>query len=145
VAAPVRAQAADSAAVLATVDRLFDAMARRDTAALRAVLAPGTQLLSIRGDTIGAAPRALSDTAFVRSLGSGHGQLRERIWSPTVLLRGPLATVWAPYDFHLDGRRTHCGIDAFTLLRTNSVWRVTGVAYTVERLNCADSPLGPPR
>ncbi|HEY2065383.1 MAG TPA: hypothetical protein VGG84_05450 [Gemmatimonadaceae bacterium] len=145
IATPVHAQTADSAAVLAVVSRLFDAMAQRDTVAARAVLAPGTQIVSIRGDTTGVGPRVSSDTAFIRSLGSGHGQLRERLWSPTVLLRGPLATVWAPYDFHLDGLRTHCGIDAFTLVRTGSVWRVTGIAYTVERRNCVDSPLGPPQ
>lgn len=129
----------------APVDRLFDAMGRRDTAAMRALLTPGSRLVSIRGDSAGAAPRVTNDTAFFRSLAVGHGQLRERIWSPIVRLRGPLAIVWAPYDFHVDGRRTHCGIDAFTLVRADSVWRITDIAYTVERRNCADSPLGPPR
>jgi hypothetical protein len=144
VVAPLHAQSTESAAVLTVVDRLFNAMAQRDTAAARAVLAPGSQLVAVRGDTA-SAPRVQSDSGFVRSLGAGRGQLRERIWSPTVQIRGPLATVWAQYDFHLDGQRTHCGVDAFTLVRADSVWRITGIAYTVERRNCAASPLGPPR
>lgn len=140
--APLRAQSADSAAVLVVVDRLFTAMAQRDTSAAHAVLAPRSQIVAIRGDTA-TAPRVQTDTAFVRALGAGHGQLRERIWSPTVLIRGPLATVWAPYDFSVDGQRTHCGVDVFTLMRIDAVWRVVGIAYTVERSGCAPSPLGP--
>jgi hypothetical protein len=145
IGAPLRAQAADSVAVLAAVERLFDAMARRDTAAARALMAPGSRLLSMGGDSAGATPRVQSDTAFLRFLAVGNERLLERVWSPTIQLRGPLATVWAPYDFHIDGRRTHCGVDAFTLVRTGSVWRIAGIAYTVERRNCPASPLGPPR
>jgi hypothetical protein len=137
IAMPLRAQAADSVAVLTTVERLFDAMARRDTAAARGLLAPGSRFVSVRGDSAGAAPQVTSDTAFLRSLAVGRARLRERILSPTVQLRGPLATVWAPYDFHVDGQRTHCGVDAFTLIRTDSVWQIAWIAYTVERRTCS--------
>jgi hypothetical protein len=53
--------------------------------------------------------------------------------------------VWAPYDFHIDGQRTHCGVEAFALIRRDSVWQIAGITYTVERRNCSASPLGPPR
>jgi hypothetical protein len=66
IAMPLRAQAADSVAVLATVHRLFDAMARRDTVAVRVLLTPGSRLVSIR-DSAGAAPRVVSDTAFIHA------------------------------------------------------------------------------
>ena len=144
ISGPLRAQSADSIAVLAVIDHLFTAMAQRDTAAARALLAPRSQIVAVRGDTA-AAPRVQSDTAFIRALGSGRGQLHERIWSPTVQIHGPLAMVWAPYDFHLDGQRTHCGVDAFTLVRADSLWRVVEIAYTIERRDCAPSPLGPLR
>lgn len=147
--APLHAQdgvaAADRSAVLAVVQRMFDAMSARDTVTLRALLAPGSRFVSIRGDTGAARPRATSDSAFLRSLGSGTERLLERTSSPVVQLRGPLATVWAPYDFHRNGQRSHCGVDAFTLVRADSTWCVTEVAYTVERTGCPVSPLGPPR
>jgi hypothetical protein len=145
IAPPLRAQAADSVAVLTVVERLFDAMAQRDTAAARGLLVPGSRFVSVRGDSAGAGPRVASDTAFLRSLAAGRARLRERIWSPTVQLRGPLATVWAPYDFHVDGQRTHCGVDAFTLIRADAVWKIAGIAYTVVRRTCTASPLGPPQ
>jgi hypothetical protein len=141
--APARS---DSAAVLETVQRLFDGMARRDTTALRALLVPGTQFVAIRTDAADAPPAAQSDTAFLRLIAEGsRGTLLERFWQPIVQIHGPLASVWTPYDFHVDGTRSHCGIDAFTLVRTARGWQIAGIAYTVERRGCVESPLGPPR
>jgi|APFre7841882724_1041349.scaffolds.fasta_scaffold63712_2 hypothetical protein len=37
--------------------------------------------------------------------------LRERYWSPTVLVRGPIAVVWAPYEFWEDGMTSHCDVE----------------------------------
>ena len=72
-------------------------------------------------------------------------RMLERMWDATVLVHGPLAQVWTPYDFHADGEFSHCGVDAFTLIKTSEGWRVSGVAYTVEPTGCEPSPLGPPR
>ena len=141
---PAQSSRADSGTVVATVQRLFDAMARRDTVALRDVLLPGARFVAIRGDTVGAVPRVQSDSAFLRAI-SRADKLLERMWSPVVQVHGPLATVWAPYDFHIDGQRSHCGVDTFTLVRSGATWKISDIAYTVERSGCAPSPLGPPR
>lgn len=130
--------------VLAALQRLFDAMAARDTAAARALLVPGSQFVSARGDTTIVRPRVQGDTAFLRMLATTTDRLLERFWQPTVLVDGPVATVWTPYDFHVNGTWTHCGIDAVTLLRVGDAWRIAGITYTVQRRGCAPSPLGPP-
>jgi hypothetical protein len=142
---PARAQSTERDAILATVDRLFAAMQSRDTSAARRALATGSRVVSVRGDTARVPLVAQADTSFLRSLAAGTDRYLERIWAPEVRVRGPLATVWAPYDFHLNGVRSHCGVDAFTLVRTPSGWQVSEVIYTVERAGCADSPLGPPK
>lgn len=146
-ARPLSAQSsdADRAAVLSVVQRLFTAMAQRDTTAARALLMPGSRFVAIFGDGTGSTPRVQADTTFLRNLATGTDRLLERMWEPVVQLRGPLATVWAPYDFYVNGQRTHCGVDTFTLLRGGMVWRLSDISYTVERTGCADSPLGPPK
>ena len=149
-ARPAGAQGAtsDSAAVVSVVQRLFDAMSKRDTVAARALLLPGSQFISVRpaaGNAPAATPRRQADTTFLRSLAAGRERLLERFWSPVVKVHGPLAEVWTPYDFHTDGKFSHCGIDAFTLLRTPSGWQIASIVYTVESTGCAASPLGPPR
>lgn len=134
----------DSAAVLDVVQRLFDAMARRDTTAARALLAPGSRFISMRlGSTT--AVRHQTDTAFLRSLATGQSRMLERMWNPQVRTHGPLAEVWTPYDFHVDGRFTHCGVDSFNLMRMASGWQLVTIVYTVEQTGCAPSPLGPPK
>lgn len=146
VCAPAAAQtrSADSAAVVATVQRLFDALERRDTAAMRALVLHGVPFVAIRGDTVVTAPRVVSDTAFRRMLGARRDRPLERMWSPEVRVEGSLATLFAPHDFHVDGRWTHCGWETLTLVRVRTEWRVSAFTYTVQRRGCTPSPLGPP-
>ena len=69
----------------------------------------------------------------------------ERGFRPEVRISGPLATVWLPYDFHLDGRWSHCGVDQFTLVRTAAGWRIAAMAWTIEQPPaCEPHPDGPP-
>jgi len=59
--------------------------------------------------------------------------VRERMWNPEVRIRGFIASVWTPYDFWSDGKFSHCGVDAFNLIKTDEGWRIAGGTYTVER------------
>ncbi len=148
VGAQVRAHSthsADSAEIVSTVQRLLDAIGRADSAMARSVLMPGMRLVSIVDDTVLARPRVQTDSAFIQMLGSPRSTMLERMWSPVVMSNGRIATLWAPYDFHVDGKWSHCGIDVATLLRTDAGWKVANLSYTVQRQDCPASPLGPPQ
>src|SRR5688572_12771805 len=87
----------DTIAVIAVVQRLFDAMASGDTAKMRALLLPGMHFISLTADpSATTGPRLQSDSAFIQRLGSRRQRLLERMWDPVVYLQGPIATVWAP-------------------------------------------------
>jgi hypothetical protein len=47
-----------------------------------------------------------------------------------------MAQVWAPYDFHLDGKFSHCGVDMFTLVQGKDGWRIAAIAYTGRKDAC---------
>ena len=49
--------------------------------------------------------------------GGRPGAYRERYWDPVVHIRGSLAVVWTPYEFWIDGKTSHCGIDAFEMVK----------------------------
>ena len=68
--------------------------------------------------------------------------MRERIWNAEVRVNGLIATVTAPYDFWIDGKFSHCGVDSFDFIKTGDGWKIAGGVYTVEQ-KCAPSPLGP--
>lgn len=141
---PARAQSPESA-VIAAVQQLFDAMAARDTAAARAVLMPeGLFFAVLTGEGGEGMVSATPHTEFLARLATAQERWLERMWEPQVLTHGPLAVVWTRYDFYRGDTFSHCGVDAFNLIRTAEGWRIASAAYTVERRGCPPSPLGPP-
>ncbi len=125
----------------AVVQQLFDAMAARNAEAARAVFALDAALFSLGAN--GTVSKMPVDE-FVGLLASTKNVWLERIWDPTVLIRGQIAIVWAPYDFHLNGQLSHCGVDSFSLMKTTAGWKITYVSDTRETEGCT-SPLGPPK
>jgi len=63
---------------------------------------------------------------------------RERYWSPTVMIRGAMALVWAPYEFWINGETSHCGVDVFSFAKIDGAWKVTNSMWTVEPNACAE-------
>jgi hypothetical protein len=138
------AQNNEEAAVLATVEAFFSALANRDRAALEAVTFPGSLNIS----TSTAADGSIAFTVrnheeMVTALSRPGGRAIERYWDATVLIHGEIAVFWAPYDFHIDSEYSHCGIDSFQLIKREGKWLLSNLSWTIERGNCAPSPLGP--
>jgi hypothetical protein len=140
----VSAQASSAAsrteeqAVLATVQRLFDAMRTKDTAAFREIFEPNAKLVGMRTRQTGEqVVQVLPWDRFASFVASDQrAPWHERAWSPEVRIRGTLATVWAEYDFHFGQTPSHCGVDAVQLLRTPSGWRIVSIADTYEPTGC---------
>lgn len=132
------ASAGDRAAVIDAVESLFAAMRSRDTTALRSLLVPNTQLVSVR--TVPGSPpqvRVQPVSAFIASIASANEELVERMWDPRVDLGGDVASLWAPYDFRIGARFSHCGHDAVHLVRTPTGWKISAITYTVVTAGCA--------
>lgn len=135
---------ADSVAVVATANALLRAISTRDAALARSVMRPDADFVAVGTTPTGNIQVAVtgSDTTLT-VLASAKQRFHERMWQATALVTGDVALVSAPYDFHRDGTFSHCGTDTFTLVRSEGSWRITHVAYTVEREGCRPSPLGP--
>lgn len=131
--------------VLKAVQDFFDAMAARDAEAMRRVTLPEGRFFSMREEQGAAHMRSITNAEFAQQLAAAKENFLERMWKPQVLRHGRIAVVWTPYDFHRDARFSHCGVDAFNLVKTDEGWKITGGVYTVEPTGCAPSPLGPPK
>lgn len=132
----------DREAVLAVVQAFFDTMAAKDVAGAQRLVIPEGTFLSTRMQDGKQVLRTSTNQSYLNDLPGRKQRVRERIWNPEVRIHGLIATVWAPYDFWRDGTFSHCGVDAFDLIKTPEGWKITGGAYTVET-ECAASPLGP--
>ena len=134
---------ADREAVLAAVQKFFDTMTSRDVAGARSVLIPEGRSFAAVDGTAQPTFRSRSIQEYLDTLETRKEAFVERFWNPEVRIQGPIAVVWTPYDFWIDGRFSHCGVDAFTLVKTPEGWKISGAVYTVQRDGCAPSPLGP--
>ena len=126
--------------VLDTVQRFFDALETKDAEALRDVLtARGiTHALRVRGDSSVVVARP--HEAAVASITGSDASFLERMFDPEVHLDDHIAVVWTPYDFHVNGNFSHCGIDIFNLIRVRGAWKIASITYTVEQDDCPERP-----
>jgi hypothetical protein len=134
--APAAAQDRSNAEVLASVDAFLHGLNTKDPAAIAAVSASGGTLVSHRTKDGKDAVRIRTFADDLSGIAKEKGKLREIYWDPSILVQGNIAVVWAPYSFDYDGKRTHCGIDVFNLMKIDGAWKVTGIQYTVEPDNC---------
>ncbi|WP_082190044.1 nuclear transport factor 2 family protein [Frateuria defendens] len=123
-AAPAPAATPPEQAVLAPVQAFFDAMARYDQAAMRALVLPeGGATLMRHGK-----PVQLKLGEFVDRVKPGKDRIEERIRDPKIHIDDDIAVIWAPYTFLLNGKAHHCGTDVVNLARVEGRWLIAGIA-----------------
>lgn len=136
----LKAQDAD-AEVRAVVDRLFDAMRAQDTTAIRSTFHPEVRLaLNSFRDGQPVVRLATAD-AFIESISRATESLDEQIADVEIRVDDNLATVWNRYVFYVGERLDHCGVDAFTIVRTTEGWKILHIADTQRTEGC--QPLSP--
>ena len=137
---------ADRAAILTTVQSLFDALGERDTELLTAILHPDILMRSVERSAAGERSASTSTLeGMVARLEADGPRMTERMWDPEVRISGDLATVWTPYDFYVGEDLSHCGADAFILMREGGDWQITSLSWTrLQPPECELHPEGPP-
>lgn len=119
-------------AVITAVQKFFYAMSARDTSATLAVLLREGQYFSIREDSSQISIRNTTHTEYLNNLATSNENWLEKMSKPEVLVHNRVAILWTEYDFHQNGQFSHCGVDAFSLLKTAEGWKIVGIIFTVE-------------
>jgi hypothetical protein len=140
---PVQAQTAERE-VVSVIEKFFEGMASRDTSMMRSTVDATARLMGMSTQNGVTSIRAIAMDQFITSIGNSprdRPAAIERIYAPEVRIDGNLAQVWTFYTLHVGERFSHCGIDAFHLLRTEQGWKIVNVADTRRTENC-DPPRG---
>jgi hypothetical protein len=141
----VRADAGDKERILGVLDKAFAAVRSSEPDDWRAIqLAEGTTL-SFRphpdGEVGNLEMRIANNEEFIADLApDGHEYVERWTAEPTVLIRGPIAVVWGEYEFWIDGKFSHCGVDSVDLVKVNGEWKIANFMWTVETENCLTAP-----
>jgi hypothetical protein len=124
--------------VKTTVNRLFAAMKEADGKKLAGTFSDSAVLQTIsknaQGETVVLNERVGDFSASVAKLPAGDAD--ERIEYGTVRIDGPLAMVWAPYQFWYKGKFSHCGVDVFQLVRMQGEWKIVYLIDTRRTSPC---------
>jgi hypothetical protein len=120
-------------AVLSRLQALMDGLARRDKAAMAALLLPGGSVTLMRNGK----PVQMGFDAFVERLSApGTDTREERIVNPLIRIDDNIAIIWTRFVFVLDGKVDHCGTDIVNLVKVDGQWLISAVGDT-SRTACA--------
>ncbi len=131
--------------VLAAVQIFFDSMTAADSVASSEVLLEDGHFSATRQREEQVVVNHTSFRDYLAGMSKNSSVFLERMWNPEVTIKGWLAVVTTPYDFHIDGDFSHCGTDIFNLVKIQGKWKIANAIYTVEPIGCPPSPLGNPK
>lgn len=128
----VRSDKEEKEAVLKVVNTLFDGMCKGDSAMVHSVFHPDARLITSylnRERIPSLETTSLND--FLEAVGAPHAMIwDEQLVSVDVHLDRTMAQVWAPYRFYAGSTFSHCGTDAFHLVKTSEGWKIIQLTDT---------------
>ncbi|WP_026705551.1 nuclear transport factor 2 family protein [Flavobacterium soli] len=70
---------------------------------------------------------------LLRSIGTTPEDIKfqENILSYDIKIDGKLASVWAPYEFYVNGKLSHKGVDVFQLFYDEKQWKIISLIYNI--------------
>jgi hypothetical protein len=123
----------DSLEIMQSINNFFLGMKIKDTVLLKAQILPSIKYFRTfnkdkNGFTkIDSTPVSL----FIATIGKDkENSFDERIFNPTIKVNDVLATVWVDYEFWYNGKKSHTGVNAFTMLLVNNKWQIAAVVDT---------------
>jgi N-formylglutamate amidohydrolase len=129
------AQNSEEKAVQSVIEQLFTGMQKHDSTMIRATFHPTARMQSIginrKTNVMGLTTEENID-GFVKQISSlpANVQIEERVLSYEIRIDGNMATAWTPYELYVNGKRQHCGVDAFQLYKTENGWKIIALADT---------------
>ncbi|MDQ3798136.1 MAG: amidohydrolase family protein [Acidobacteriota bacterium] len=123
----------------AVADKLFEAMRAKNYEAIRALFLPEGQLVAVDKPRSGegiSKTRIFTADAFAKMISEAKGaEFIEKMPEKDVKINGDFALVTGRYTFHVGEKFSHCGVNSFHLVKTESGWKIANAASTLE-FNC---------
>jgi hypothetical protein len=127
----------NDALVMITLDQVARAISARDPELLRPLLRPYGTFTVVDEKPDGT--RSLTSgawDAYLQRMKPGPEKYEERMYDVEIRVDRTVADVWAPYNFFLDGKLRHCGINHFQLVFEGG-WKIQNVTWTQRMKGCA--------
>lgn len=124
--------------VFKVVQDLFLAMETNDSTLANALFTKDAELTTIYTTPAGEIKRTSTPASKLGEAFASEKQVKwsEPIWDEVINIDGGLASVWVDYAFYAGKNFSHCGVDAFHLVKTEAGWKIFHLADTRRRADC---------
>jgi hypothetical protein len=132
----VSSQAREEKEEVLKIARLFfEALEKHDTVIFNKILMKDSYNYMVieQGDSARLISRLHKNSNF-----KSERVIKERMRESEVVVQihKRIATVWAPYDLWLNDQYSHCGVDAFIMLKGKQGWKIGTISFSIEREGC---------
>lgn len=138
-ASNIIAQQNEKEEVMNVVKRVFEAMRTNDSTLLKQSFVDSPNMFTAMINQEGKSMLVEGDfQKFINAVGAPKEVvLNEPIWNEKVEIDGNLAQVWVDYAFYLTDQFSHCGVDAFHLVRQEEEgWKIFHLVDTRRKEGC---------
>ncbi len=134
------AQTQDEKDALAVINKMFTEMANHNPSAIAELFTKEANLAAIIKTKDGkSVVRAFTGEAFSKNFAEKRGEIKEDMYAPKTEADGDFAQVWGRYVFFIDGKISHCGVNAFHLVKTETGWKIANASSTIDPNACTES------
>jgi hypothetical protein len=130
----------DNDEIMKVVEGLFSAMRASSEQGIVACFADGASMQSMSKGKDG---KMLLSSFLVADFAAGMskravGAADERVINKSLAIHvnHDLASAWVPYEFYLDKKFSHCGIDIFTFIKKEGQWKISNLTFNMIKEGC---------
>ena len=104
----------------------FKGFHAKDSTIIKSVCAENMILQSIAESSKGSQINNQNPQDFYRSIATIPSTMlfEERVLEYSIQVDGAMAHVWTPYEFYVNNKLSHKGVNAFTLFKDNGLWKI---------------------
>lgn len=125
-------------AVMKPIEAMFKGMATGDSTLIRQQFENEITMVTVFKNKEGKATlrREQSLDGFLKAVAGKHEPFNEPIWNVDIRIDGDLALVSCDYAFYLGKAFSHCGIDAWQLIKRDDGWKIFHLVDTRKKDDC---------
>jgi len=136
----IGAQSSSESAVKNVVDTFFEGFHKGDAKLMKTVLADKvilqTAFRNKEGKDILRNDGDVSNLLNTIDSRPDDQKWDERLLDYIIKVDGNMANAWTPYEFWLNGKFSHCGVNSFQLFNDNGNWKIIYLIDTRRRSDC---------
>ncbi|MDL2144314.1 MULTISPECIES: nuclear transport factor 2 family protein [Flavobacterium] len=110
-----------------SIETFFEGFHQRDTVRMKSVCADRIVLQSISESLVKGNKLTEENVGkFYKSIATipSNIEFSEKILSYNIQIDGTIAHVWAPYQFYVNDKLSHSGVNTFTLFKEKDNWKI---------------------